>query len=142
MAKKTSTSVPTIESLKSIKLRTDLPDFKAGDKLVIRSKIKEGEKERIQAYEGVVIALNGHGIKKTMTVRKISYGVGVERVFPIHSPAIVSVDLKTEGFVRRAKLYYIRKLEGKASRIRDKNLKLLDSHGGAVATAEAATTEA
>lgn len=141
MAKKTAHTAPRIETLKSLKLRTDLPEFKAGDKLVVRSKIKEGEKERVQAFEGVVIALNGRGIAKTMTLRKVSSGVGVERVYPIHAPTIVSVEVKNEGFVRRSKLYYLRKLEGKASRIRDKNLKLLEAQG-ASANAAAASAEA
>lgn len=131
--KKTATHTPRLESLKSLGYKSDLPNFKAGDKLVIRSKIKEGEKERVQAFEGVVIAKNGRGIHETMTVRKVSAGVGVERVYPMHSPAIVSIEVKNEGFVRRAKLYYLRKLEGKASRIRDKSLKLLEAQGGAAA---------
>ncbi|MBS1982561.1 MAG: 50S ribosomal protein L19 [Bdellovibrionales bacterium] len=135
---KVTTPTNRLEKIQAIKFRTDLPAFKSGDKLVIRSKIKEGEKERVQAYEGVVIAMNGRGIQETITVRKVSSGVGVERVYPIHSPTIVSIEVKNEGFVRRSKLYYLRGLEGKSARIRDKNLKLLEAQGAAAKT----TTEA
>ena len=129
-----------LESLKALALKSDLPDFKDGDKLVIKSKIKEGDKERLQAFEGVVVARNGRGINETFTVRKVSAGVGVERVFPLHSPAIASIEVKTEGYVRRAKLYYLRNLDGRAARIKDKNLRLLTSQGSTV-DAEAATAE-
>jgi large subunit ribosomal protein L19 len=147
MAKKTAASTKTtsktrLESLSSIKLREDLPEFNAGDRVIVRSKIKEGEKERIQSYEGVVIAREGAGIRATFTVRKVSAGVGVERKFPVHSPAIASVEVKSQGVVRRSKLYYLRGLEGKASRIRTKNLKLIQAQGGPAtkdAAAEAAT---
>lgn len=125
-----------LEELKALNLKSELPAFKAGDKVVIRSKIKEGDKERVQAFEGIVIAKNGRGIQETFTVRKISAGVGVERVFPLHSPAIESIEVKVEGFVRRAKLYYLRGLDGRAARIRDKNLKLLEAQGGVAAGAQ------
>lgn len=138
-----TTTKPRLESLSSAKLRTDLPEFKSGDRIVIRSKIKEGEKERVQAYEGVVIARSGRGIREVITVRKVSAGVGVERVYPINSPTIVSIEVKSEGFVRRSKLYYLRGLQGKSARIRDKNLKLLEAQGGgAAAAAGAASVEA
>lgn len=133
--KATTAALPRLEKLSSLKLRTDLPEFRSGDKIVVRSKIKEGEKERVQAYEGIVIARNGRAINETITVRKISAGVGVERVFPLQSPTLVSIEVKMEGFVRRSKLYYLRGLQGKASRIRDKNLKLLEAQGGVAATA-------
>ncbi len=106
-----------------------IPAFQPGDKVVVRAKIKEGDKERIQAFEGIVIARNGSGIRETFTVRKVSAGVGVERVFPINSPAIESVELLVEGFVRRSKLYYLRDLAGRAARIQDKNLKLSEAEG-------------
>ena len=108
----------------------NIPDFKAGDKIVVKSKIKEGDKERVQAFEGVVIARQGRGAGASFTVRKISGGVGVERIFPFNSPNIVSIDRKSEGYVRRAKLYYIRDLDGKAARIQDKNIRLMESQGG------------
>ncbi len=142
-AKKTTqvqTAVNALEKFKSLTLKNDIPTFKAGDKIVVKSKIKEGDKERIQAFEGIVIAKNGRGIQETFTIRKISAGVGVERVFPIHSPAIASIEVKVEGFIRRGKLYYLRKLDGRAARIRDKNLKLLESAGGASDSAASAAT--
>ena len=121
----------SIESvkLKSTALKTDIPEFRSGDKIIVKSKIKEGDKERVQAFEGVVIARNGSGIRESFTVRKISFGVGVERVFPLHSPTIVSIEMKTAGFIRRAKLYYLRDLEGKKARIQDLNLKLTEAKG-------------
>lgn len=118
-----------LDSLKAVTFKTDLPQFRSGDKIVVRQKIKEGDKFRIQAFEGIVIARNGSGIAETFTVRKVSGGVGVERVFPLHSPMIEGVDVKVEGFVRRGKLYYLRELEGKKSRIQDRNLKLAAAHG-------------
>jgi len=131
-ALQTSVAVNKLEKFKSLALKSDIPQFRAGDKIVVRSKIKEGDKERIQAFEGIVIAKNGRGIQECFTIRKVSAGVGVERVFPLHSPTIVSIEVKVEGFIRRAKLYYLRGLDGRAARIRDKNLKLLESQGGGV----------
>jgi len=98
-------------------LRTDVPKFDAGDTVKVMVRVREGDKERLQAYEGVVIARRGGGINETFTVRKISAGVGVERVFPLHSPMYASIDVVRRGRVRRAKLYYLRKLSGKKSRI-------------------------
>ena len=119
------------------------PAFKAGDKIIVRSKIKEGDKERVQAFEGIVIAKsNGVGVGSTFTVRKVSGGIGVERIFPTHSPNIVSIERKVEGFVRRSKLYYIRGLDGKAARIKDKNIRLMEAQGGAAAVAAAAAAAA
>jgi large subunit ribosomal protein L19 len=106
-----------------------IPEFKAGDKVVVKSKIKEGDKERVQAFEGVVIARQGRGASASFTVRKVSAGIGVERIYPLYSPNIVSIDRKIEGFVRRAKLYYIRGLDGKAARIKDKNIRLMEAQG-------------
>lgn len=110
-----------IKELVGEEVRTDLPNFKAGDRVKVHVRVIEGDKERIQPFEGDVIALKGTGIRRTFTVRKISSGVGVERIFPINSPKIAKVELVREGRVRRAKLYYLRNLSGKAARIRDKN---------------------
>jgi len=107
-----------MELVEREQLRTDLPDFKAGDTIRVHVKIVEGEKERIQPFEGVVIRKKRGGIRSTFTVRKISYGIGVERVFPIHSPRIDRIDVISRGKVRRAKLFYLRGLKGKAARIR------------------------
>ena len=101
-------------------LRTDLPDFRPGDTVAVHVRVIEGEKERIQIFEGVVIKFRGGGITKTFTVRKISHGVGVERIFPIHSPRIAEVNVLKKGKVRRSKLYYLRELRGKAARIKEK----------------------
>jgi large subunit ribosomal protein L19 len=101
-------------------LRTDLPAFEPGDTVKVMVRVKEGEKERLQAFEGIVVARRGGGISENFTVRKVSAGVGVERIFPIHSPSIASVELVRRGRVRRAKLYYLRRLSGKAARIREK----------------------
>lgn len=100
-------------------LKTDLPDFKPGDTVRVHVRIIEGSRERIQVYEGVVIKRRGGGISETFTVRKISYGVGVERTFPVHTPKIEKIDVTRRGRVRRAKLYYLRNLRGKAARIRE-----------------------
>jgi len=104
-------------------LRTDLPAFEPGDTIRVMVRVREGDKERLQAFEGMVIAKRGGGISETFTVRKISAGVGVERLFPMHSPTISSVDLIRRGRVRRAKLYYLRALSGKAARIKEKREK-------------------
>ena len=101
-----------------LSVKSTHPKFKAGDTITVHYKIKEGEKERIQIYEGTVIAFNNTGVRKSFTVRKISHGVGVERVFPLFSPNIAKIERVTPGKVRRAKLYYIRKLAGKAARIK------------------------
>lgn len=101
-------------------IRTDIPEFAPGDTLLVRVKIKEGDKERIQPFEGTVIKKRGGGVRSTFTVRKISYGVGVERIFPTNSPALDSIKVLSRGKVRRAKLYYLRDLKGKAARIKVK----------------------
>lgn len=100
-------------------LKTDLPDFRAGDTVKVHVKVVEGTRERIQIFEGVVIKRRGTGISETFTVRKISYGVGVERTFPVHSPKVAELEVVRRGKVRRAKLYYIRELQGKAARIKE-----------------------
>ncbi|HWI62383.1 MAG TPA: 50S ribosomal protein L19 [Symbiobacteriaceae bacterium] len=101
-------------------LRNDIPAFRPGDTLKVHVKVVEGTRERIQAYEGVCIRRQGAGLNETFTVRRISYGVGVERTFPVHSPRLAQIDVVRRGVVRRAKLYYLRALTGKAARIREK----------------------
>ena len=107
-----------MELVEREQLRTDLPDFRVGDTIRVHVKIVEGEKERIQPFEGVVIRKKRGGIRSSFTVRKISYGIGVERVFPLHSPRVDRIDVISRGKVRRAKLFYLRGLKGKAARIR------------------------
>jgi large subunit ribosomal protein L19 len=109
-----------IEQLEKENIRLDLPRFSAGDTVIVHVKIKEGEKERIQAFQGVVISKRRGSSHATFTVRKVSYGIGVERIFPMHSPIINKIEILTRGRVRRAKIYYLRKLRGKAARIREK----------------------
>jgi large subunit ribosomal protein L19 len=106
-------------------MRTDLPPFRSGDTLRVNVKVKEGDKERIQAFEGVCIARRGSGVSETFTVRKISNGVGVERIFPVHSPMIGDILVVRRGRVRRAKLYYLRQLTGKATRIKEKKVRVV-----------------
>ena len=101
-------------------MRMDLPQFEAGDTVKVWVKIKEGDKERLQAFQGVVISKRGGTVNATFTVRKISYGIGVERVFPMHSPSIEKIEVITRGKVRRSKIYYLRKLRGKAARIKER----------------------
>jgi large subunit ribosomal protein L19 len=109
-----------IAQLESEQLKSDVPDFSPGDTVIVQVRIKEGERERLQAYEGVVIAMRSRGINSAFTVRKISHGEGVERVFQTHSPMIAEIKVKRRGKVRRAKLYYLRGLTGKAARIKEK----------------------
>ncbi|WP_404452597.1 50S ribosomal protein L19 [Virgibacillus necropolis] len=101
-------------------IRADHPDFRPGDTVKVHVKVVEGTRERIQVYEGVVIKRQNGGISETFTVRKISYGVGVERTFPLHSPRIAQIEVSRRGIVRRAKLYYLRNLRGKAARIKER----------------------
>jgi large subunit ribosomal protein L19 len=107
-----------MELVEREQLRTDLQDFKVGDTVKVHVKIVEGEKERVQPFEGVVIRRKRGGIRSTFTVRKISYGIGVERIFPLHSPRVDRIDVISRGKVRRAKLFYLRNLRGKAARIK------------------------
>ncbi|NND65088.1 MAG: 50S ribosomal protein L19 [Gammaproteobacteria bacterium] len=109
-----------IEQLQQEQLKTDVPDFAPGDTVTVQVKVKEGERERLQAYEGVVIAVRNRGLNSSFTVRKVSHGEGVERVFQTHSPAISSIEVKRRGKVRRAKLYYLRERSGKSARIKEK----------------------
>jgi large subunit ribosomal protein L19 len=109
-----------IEQIEQEQMKQDIPDFSPGDTVVVQVKVKEGERERLQAFEGVVIARRNRGLNSAFTVRKISHGEGVERVFQTHSPAIGSIKVKRKGDVRRAKLYYLRELSGKSARIKEK----------------------
>ncbi|MCT2534502.1 50S ribosomal protein L19 [Aquibacillus koreensis] len=108
-----------IEEVTKEQLRTDHPDFRPGDTVKVHVKVVEGNRERIQVFEGVVIKRQNGGISETFTVRKISYGVGVERTFPVHSPRLDKIEVSRRGKVRRAKLYYLRELRGKAARIKE-----------------------
>jgi large subunit ribosomal protein L19 len=109
-----------VQQIENEQLRSDIPSFDPGDTLRVNVRVREGEKERIQAFEGVCIARKGGGSREMFTVRKISSGIGVERIFPLHSPSIESVSIVRRGHVRRAKLYYLRALRGKKARIREK----------------------
>lgn len=102
-------------------LKADLPEFRAGDTIKVNYTIKEGDKERVQPFQGVVLQIRGEGISKAFTVRKISNGVAIERVFPLHSPRIASIEVVRQGKVRRARIFYMRDLQGKAARIKDRD---------------------
>jgi large subunit ribosomal protein L19 len=128
-------------------LRTDLPAFRPGDTVKVHVRVVEGNRERVQVFQGVVIARSGGGIRETFTVRKISFGVGVERTFPLHSPSIAKLEIVQRGRVRRAKLYYLRDLRGKKARIRerrvdDAKLAAMEAAAAEAAEAEAAEAEA
>lgn len=125
-----------IQAVENRQLRSDIPKFQPGDTVRVHVKIKEGDKERIQAFEGVVIARKHSGVRESITVRKTSFGVGVERIFPLHASVIDRIDLVRHGRVRRAKLYYLRKLRGKAARIRERDTR------GEVAAAAASSASA
>src|SRR5512144_584195 len=124
---------PFIETQKEW-LRSDIPAFRAGDTVRVNVRVKEGDKERLQAFEGVCIARRGSGVSATFTVRKISNGVGVERIFPVHSPMLAEISVVRRGRVRRAKLYYLRNLTGKATRIREKKTRVAVPETGTAAT--------
>jgi large subunit ribosomal protein L19 len=109
-----------VKTIARERLRTDLPAFAAGDTVRVMVRVREGDKERLQAFEGVCVGRRGGGIDETFTVRKLSAGVGVERIFPLHGPSIGSIELVRRGRVRRAKLYYLKALSGKGARIREK----------------------
>src|SRR5580704_3031678 len=109
-----------IAELEQAQLRDDVPDFRPGDTLRVHVRVKEGNRSRIQVFQGIVIRRQGGGVRETFTVRKISYGVGVERTFPVHTPAIEKIEVVSRGRVRRAKLYYLRSLRGKAARIKER----------------------
>jgi large subunit ribosomal protein L19 len=110
----------TLDALDAESLRTDVPDFRPGDTLKVHVRVVEGSRERVQVFQGVVIRRQGSGVRETFTVRKVSFGVGVERTFPVHTPIIQKIEVATRGDVRRAKLYYLRDLRGKAATIKEK----------------------
>jgi large subunit ribosomal protein L19 len=110
----------TLDALDAKSLRSDIPGFRPGDTLKVHVRVIEGSRERVQVFKGVVIRRQGSGIRETFTVRKISFGVGVERTFPVHSPNISKIEVDRRGDVRRAKLYYLRELRGKAAKIKEK----------------------
>ena len=109
-----------VDEVASASLRDDLPEFRAGDTLKVHVKVVEGNRSRVQVFQGVCIKLQGSGVGRTFTVRKVSFGVGVERTFPLHTPIIDKIEVATRGDVRRAKLYYLRNLRGKAAKIKEK----------------------
>ena len=110
----------SMDAVHEEKIRTDLPPFRPGDTVRVHVKIREGEKERIQIFEGVVIRRRGGGHSATFTVRKVSYGVGVERIFPVESPSVTKIEIRQRGHVRRSRLYFLRELKGKKARLRSK----------------------
>ena len=110
----------TLDSLDAASLRSDIPDFRPGDTVKVHVRVVEGNRERIQVFQGVVIRRQGGGVRETFTARKVSFGVGVERTFPVHSPIVDHIELVTRGDVRRAKLYYLRELRGKAAKIKER----------------------
>jgi large subunit ribosomal protein L19 len=110
----------TLDALDADSLRSDIPDFRPGDTVKVHVRVVEGNRSRIQVFQGVVIRRQGGGIRETFTVRKVSFGVGVERTFPVHTPVVEKIEILTRGDVRRAKLYYLRDLRGKAAKIKEK----------------------
>ena len=127
-----------VQAVEDRQLRNGIPEFQPGDTVRVHVRIKEGDKERIQAFEGIVIARKHSGVRETITVRKTSFGVGVERIFPLHASVIDHIDLVRRGRVRRAKLYYLRKLRGKAARIRERDTRGERARAAAAAAAAAA----
>ncbi len=119
-ARKAIDMTNTIDILASSVLRDDVPEFRAGDTLKVHVKVVEGNRSRVQLFQGICIRVQGSGVGRTFTVRKVSFGVGVERTFPLHTPIIDKIEVVTRGDVRRAKLYYLRNLRGKAAKIREK----------------------
>jgi large subunit ribosomal protein L19 len=115
-----NTAMNTLDALDAESLRTDIPAFRPGDTLKVHVRVVEGNRSRIQVFQGVVIRRQGAGVRETFTVRKVSFGVGVERTFPVHTPIIEKIEILTRGAVRRAKLYYLRELRGKAAKIKEK----------------------
>jgi large subunit ribosomal protein L19 len=110
----------TLDEIDAASLRSDVPDFRAGDTLKVHVRVVEGNRERIQVFQGVVIRRQGGGVRETFTVRKMSFGVGVERTFPVHTPVIDRIEVVTHGDVRRAKLYYLRELRGKKAKVKER----------------------
>lgn len=109
-----------LDAVDAASIRKDIPSFRSGDEVKVHVRVIEGNKSRIQVFQGIVIARQGSGVRETFTVRKLSYGVGVERIFPVHAPVIEKIELVRKGEVRRAKLYYLRDLRGKAAKIRER----------------------
>ncbi len=120
-----------LDSIEQTQMKEDIPNFQPGDNIRVHVRITEGGKERLQAFEGVVIARKHGGVRETVTVRKISFGVGVERIFPLHATVIDHIDVVRRGKVRRAKLYYLRELRGKAARIQERDLRGKANKGAA-----------
>jgi large subunit ribosomal protein L19 len=117
----------TLDGLDAQSLRTDIPDFRAGDTLKVHARVVEGNRSRIQIFQGVVIRRQGAGLRETFTIRKVSFGVGVERTYPVHSPLLDRIEVITRGDVRRAKLYYLRDLRGKKAKIKEKRERIVTS---------------
>ena len=126
-----------LDALDAASLRKDIPQFRAGDELKIHVRVIEGNKSRLQVFQGIVIRRQGDGIRESFTIRKVSYGVGVERTFPVHTPVIEKIELVKKGDVRRAKLYYLRDLRGKAAKIREKRDGIEGYGDGITVTPEA-----
>jgi large subunit ribosomal protein L19 len=125
-----------LDSIEKTQLKDNIPSFQSGDSVKVHVRIKEGNKERLQVFEGVVIAIKHGGVRETVTVRKVSFGVGVERIFPLHATIIDHIDVIRRGKVRRAKLYYLRDLRGKAARIKERDTRNKDAARAAKAAAE------
>lgn len=118
---------PVIASIEANQYRTDIPHFTPGDTIRVHSRITEGEKERVQVFEGVVLKKRNAGLRSSFTVRKVSYGVGVERIFPIHSPRIEKIEVVTGGAVRRAKIYFLRELHGRKARLKEEAVRTAEN---------------
>ena len=131
-----------LDAVDAASLRKDIPQFRAGDELKISVRVIEGNKSRLQVFQGVVIRRQGDGVRETFTIRKVSYGVGVERTFPVHTPVIEKIELVKKGEVRRAKLYYLRDLRGKAAKIREKRDGVEGYGDGILSTPEAVVVAA
>jgi ribosomal protein L19 len=131
-----------LDAVDAASLRKDIPQFRAGDELKIHVRVIEGSKSRIQVFQGIVMRRQGDGVRETFTIRKISYGVGVERTFPVHTPVIEKIELVKKGDVRRAKLYYLRDLRGKAAKIREKRDGIEGYGDGILSTPEPVAVEA
>ncbi len=130
-----------LDAVDAKSLRHDIPQFRAGDELKVHVRVIEGSKSRIQVFQGIVIRRQGDGVRETFTIRKVSYGVGVERTFPVHTPVIEKIELVKKGDVRRAKLYYLRDLRGKAAKIREKRDGIEGYGDGILSTPVAAVSE-
>ena len=130
-----------LDAVDAASLRKDIPQFRAGDELKVHVRVIEGSKSRLQVFQGIVIRRQGDGVRETFTIRKVSYGVGVERTFPVHTPVIEKIELVKKGEVRRAKLYYLRDLRGKAAKIREKRDGVEGYGDGILSTPEAVVSE-